>query len=117
MVQELNLWESFYFQFMNTTEEITRKRELETKKKLSDEEAVEYFNLLSAEDHEAEQLSDVASDDEENVNQLVENIGLNMEIEDDNEELMDLDEADSDEEDLLNVAGSNQVDWIARSGA
>ena len=90
MVQELNLWEAFYFQFMNTAEEITRKRELETKKKLSDEEA-EYFNLLSAEENEAEQLSDVASDDEENVNQLVENIGLNMEIEDDNEELMDID--------------------------
>ena len=55
MVQELNLWESFYFQFMNTAEEITRKRELETKEKLSDEAAIEYFNILSAEDNEAEQ--------------------------------------------------------------
>ena len=96
-------------------EEISRKRELETKKKLSDEEALEYFNLLSAEDHEAEQLSDVASDDD--VNELVENIGLNMEIEDDNDEQMEIDEADNDEEDLLNVAGNNQMDWIARSGA
>ena len=44
------------------------------------------------------------------MNQLVKNIGLNMKIEDDNEELMDIDEADSDEEDLLNVAGNTQVD-------
>ena len=102
---------------MNMAKEITRKRELETKKKLSDKEALEYFNLLRADNHEVEQLSDVASDNEENENQLVKNLRLNMEIEDDNEELMNIDEADSDEEDFLNVAGNNQVDWIARSGA